>query len=104
MLTKAAIMVNFKKAMQQADELDEIANSLSRSAKSELEGTLQSVSANWKGENAERYLTKGDNLQGKIYSSAKSLHGIAADIRKVARKIYDAEMRALAVAETRNYK
>lgn len=102
-LTKAVIRFNFRRAMQQADELDEIANSLSRMAKADFESTMQNISVNWKGENADRYLEKGDRLQGKMCSSANSLHGIAADIRRVARSIYNAEMRALAIAEARNY-
>ena len=102
-LTRAAIMFNFRKALQQADELDDIANSLSRMAKSEFEGTMQNISINWKGENARKYLAKGDRLQGDMYSTANSLHSIASDIRKVARKIYNAEIKALAIAEARNY-
>lgn len=102
-LTKAAIMFNFRRALQQADELDEIANSLSRMSKSDFEGTMQNISANWKGENARQYLAKGDCLQENMNSTANSLHGIASDIRSVARRIYNAEMRALAIAEARNY-
>ena len=102
-LTKATIMFNFRRALQQADELDEIANSLSRLAKSDFESTMQNISINWKGENARGYLAKGEKLQGNMCFSANSLHSIASDIRNVARRIYNAEMKALAIAEARNY-
>ena len=102
-LTRAAIMFNFRKALQQADELDDIANDLSGMAKSEFEGTMQNISVNWKGENSRKYLAKGNRLQGDMHSTANSLHGIASDIRRVAKRIYNAEMRALAIAEARDY-
>lgn len=102
-LTRAVIMFNFKRALQQADELDEIANSLSRLSRADFESTMQNISVNWKGESARQYLAKGDRLQGNMNATANSLHDIAADIRRVARRIYNAEMRALAIAEARNY-
>ena len=102
-LTRSVIMFNFRRAQQQAEELDEIADSLSRMAKNDFENTMQNVAAAWKGENASKYLIKGDKLQGNMCSTAQSLRGIAADIRKVARRIYEAEMAALAIAEERKY-
>ena len=102
-LTKAVINFNFNRAMQQAAELDDIADSLSRMSKHDFEGTMQNISANWKGENSRKYLNKGERLQGNMNSTVNSLHGIASDIRSVARKMYEAEMRALDIATARNY-
>lgn len=102
-LTRAVIKINFQRAMQQAAELDDIADDLSRMSKSDFENTMQNVSANWKGENARKYLAKGDRLQGNMNSTVNSLHNIASEIRRVAKRIHDAEMSALEIAQRRDY-
>ena len=68
MLSEGTITFNFNRAMQQARELDEIAANLSNLATSDFEGTLQNISMNWKGENARKYLIKGEiNMSKKAY-------------------------------------
>ena len=103
-LSRGTIQFNFQKARQQADRLDELAGRLTKLTASEYAGAMQNISANWKGENASAYLSKGARLQGDMEETAKSLHNVASEIRAVARRIYDAEMRALAIAEARRYR
>ena len=102
-LDEGTIAFNFERAKQQANELDEIANNLSKLATSDFAGTMQNVSVNWKGENARKYLGKGERLQSDMRSTASSLRSVASEIRTVARRIYDAEMYALALAREREY-
>lgn len=102
-LSEGTITFNYNRAMQQANELDEIANSLSNLTTSDFEGTLQNISVNWKGENARQYLEKGECLQTDMCSTVCSLHSVASEIRTVAKRIYDAEMYALAIAREREY-
>lgn len=104
MASEATIRFNFQKALRQADQLDTIANNLSKLSSGDLNGTLQMVSANWKGQNASAYLAKGGKLQGNISTTAKELHSIASDIRTIAQRVYRAEMAALAIAQARKYK
>lgn len=104
MASEATIRFNFKKALAQADQLDAIANNLSKLSSNDLNGTLQMVSANWKGQNASAYLNKGGKLQGNINETSKDLHSIASDIRVIAKRVYRAEMAALAIAQKRTYK
>ncbi len=103
MATRETIEFNFRKALGQADKIDTIANNLSKISTSEFGGTLQNLSANWKGENASLYLSKGSSLQGKISGTANELHAVASDIRTIAKRLYDAEMAALSIASTRTY-
>ena len=103
MATREAIEFDFRKALGQSDKIDEIANQLNRLSGTEFESTMQNVSAGWKGENASLYLSKGSALQGKIGGTAKELYGVASDIRTIAKRIYDAEMAALAIATDRTY-
>lgn len=103
MASKATIVFNFNQAKQQADKLDALADNLSNMSSTEFSAIMQTVSANWKGENATAYLAKGSTLQERMNETAKSLRGIASEIRTVARRIYNAEMAALALAEKRTY-
>ena len=101
--TKAAIIFNYRQAMRQATELDSVAANLERLSKRELENALDNVAANWQGDNANIYCRKGDRLQGNINSTARELRSAAAEIRRIAKRIYDAEMANLEIAMKRNY-
>lgn len=103
MATRQSIEFDFQQARSQADRLDSIADHLGSLAKDKLGNSMQMLAQNWKGENANAYLSKGNAMQGSISSSASELHGIASDIRTIAQNIYNAEMAALEIAEQRTY-
>lgn len=103
MAGRASIEFNFRKAVSQADRLDQTADRLNRLANNQFGNTLQGLAASWKGENASMYLDKGDRLQGQMDGTAKELHRIASDIRRIAKRMYDAEMEALRIAQKRDY-
>jgi len=103
MASRETIEFNFRAAMGQADRIDGIADNLGRLSGTKFGGTLQNLSANWKGENASMYLEKGGRLQEKMGATEGELHSVAADIRTIARRLYDAEMAALAIANERTY-
>lgn len=100
-VTKASIAMDYTKAKRQADQIDTIANNLTRLSNNDFASSMQNISANWKGENASGYLRKGAILQGDISQTAKNLHAIASDLRSAALRIYKAEMQALAIAQER---
>ncbi|MBO5144288.1 MAG: hypothetical protein J6C19_01980 [Lachnospiraceae bacterium] len=103
MATRESIEFDLRQARAQAEKLDDIANSLGSLAKDKFGSSMQRLSQNWRGENADAYLAKGSALQGNISSSASRLHWIAGDIRTIAQNIYNAEMAALETAERRSY-
>ncbi len=94
MSSRHEIEMDFKKAKEQADKLDAAADSLKDVNKNKFRNTLQNIGANWKGESAALYLSKGETLQGKMSGTESELRNIASDIRRIAKNIYDAEMRA----------
>lgn len=102
-LSEAMIRFNFEKAKQQANQLDQIAGGIFRLASQEFTDSMQTISVNWKGENASAYLRKGDNLRCDMEDTAGQLRKIAAEIRAVAKRLYDAEMAALEILNTKNY-
>lgn len=103
MASRESIEFDFRKAEAQADKLDTVADQLTRLSDNKFGSAMQHLSSNWKGENASLYLDKGGRLQEQMDGTAKELHSIAADIRTIAKRIYEAEMRALRIAEHREY-
>lgn len=103
MATRESIIFDFRRALEQASKIEEIANNLSNLSGQKFEGTMQNLSANWKGENANLYLQIGEKLQEKMDVTVRELKDIASDIRTIAKRLYDAEMAALEIALIREY-
>ncbi|MBR3307991.1 MAG: hypothetical protein IKI75_12160 [Lachnospiraceae bacterium] len=96
-----AIRLNYQKAMGQADKLTTIGQDIKNMADRDYEETIDGISTAWKGENADSYLSKAKELQGRMNATGQNLIDIADEIRRKARAIYDAEMEALRIAEER---
>lgn len=90
--SKHEIKMDYEKAKQQADKLDEAARELDKLQSQNFNNTLQQISVNWKGIPASAYLQQGRKLQGNIKTTASELRNIASAIRTIARRIYEAEM------------
>lgn len=103
MATKKRIELDFRQALSQADSIDAAAEQLSNLSGKEFRMNLDSLSANWKGDGASMYMTKGNKLQEQMDGTAKELHAAAAGIRTIARRIYNAEMNAWRIATSRTY-
>ncbi len=101
--TMYAIEMNFAHAVRQADELEQIAQSLSVLADSRFQSCLQGISAGWKGENASAFCRKGHVICGNIKRSVSDLRNTAAVIRQIARNTYDTEKRNYETAQIRSY-
>ena len=102
-MTEQEIMLNYTQAVNYANDLNEKAQSLRTLANQKYAGTLQDISANWTGENAQKYLAKGNSLKDKIINSAKELDEVAESIRRSAKRVRDADMQALQAAQQRDY-
>lgn len=100
----ATITMNYRRANSAADELDELAEQLTKMAQSQMGDSLQDISNNWKGESAELFIRKGENLQQQIVNSAKKLKDTAAAVRKIAQTTRNADLQALEIAMRRTYK
>ncbi|BCN29978.1 WXG100 family type VII secretion target [Anaeromicropila herbilytica] len=101
MSSYSSIEFDFAKALSQANEIDEIARDLNTLASNKFDTTMQSLSSNWKGDSANKYLKKGVTLQTYMGTSVKNLNTVADNIRAVAKRIYEAEMEAKRIAEAR---
>ena len=97
-----SIEMDFGKAEQQASELEEIASSLESMSDKDLGGTLDELAKDWTGDNAAKYLQKGEALQGNLETTASAIQAVADVIRRIAEEIYEAEMRAWERAHDRD--
>ena len=103
MKSKHEIDVDFNMAMRQAKKLHEISAEMRLLANNDMEGNLQSIASNWKGENASAYLNKGKMIETRISDTSKNLEAAATVIENIAKRIHDTEMRAYEEAQRREY-
>ena len=99
----ANIELDFRNAKRQADKLEQLAIELERLSSNKFDGTINDLSACWKGDNANAYLQKAYKLESDMKNTANDMRRTANQIRKTAKKIYDAEMYAKELAERRAY-
>ena len=100
MSSRSEIRFNFNQALAQASELDSLADRLEQ-LENKTENSMQTLSAAWKGQNATAFLRKEDTIKKEVRKTAAEIHSIADDIRRIARRIYEAEMAALRIAQQR---
>lgn len=100
-LSEVTIQMNFSSAMRQAQQLENLAAELSRLSTNELSASLSAIAGAWKGDSSNLFLQKGNALAGQISDSAQALRNAARDIQSIARRTYNAEMRALELARLR---
>ena len=103
MASRYQIQLQYRTALQQASRLEELAENLLRTARTGVGETMSELQICWSGENARAYLAKGDRLKNKIIDTANELKRAAAAIRRIATNTYNAEMRALELANRRTY-
>lgn len=97
------IKMNFKSAMDQADQLEEVANEIERTAKTDIMGSMNRIVKSWTGEASRDYCKKGQKVAENILKYAKQLKESAEAIREIAQRTYRAEMKALELAKKREY-
>lgn len=98
MKNKNTIQMDFSRAYDDAKRVDEIAKKLKQLSKTNLEESMQNLASAWKGDSAVSFIRKEQQLQQEIKSTADNLNQIAEDIRRVAKRVYHAEMLAYKIA------
>lgn len=101
MSSLAEIYFNYKKAINQANQLDEVAKKLRNASERSMENILNNVHKSWKSDNSLNYIKKGRQVEQDIASSANNLNKIAAAIRTIATRVRDAELEAWRIAHER---
>lgn len=96
------IKVDFKRAIQKADDLEKLAEKLKYIAETQVEENFQTLNHFWMGEVANEFLQKGRILENKMLISARQITEVAEAIRSAARTTYNAEMEAYRIAHIRS--
>lgn len=97
-----SITIDYAKALRQAAKLDECADKLKRMSSGDYANAMQQLSAEWRSESASTFFGKGQQLRGNINNTARDLETIAGNIRRAARRIYEADQRAAEIARQRS--
>ena len=94
--------MDFAKARADADKIDQIASTLKTLSREKLENSMNNLAAAWTGTNSRLFLKKEGQLQTEMDQTVRNLNDIADDIRRIAQRVYEAEMRAYEIAMRRN--
>ncbi len=97
MISKARIDIDFRKAIEQADELEELSGRICSLGDTGMEEALTLLTRSWKGENAADYIRKTNMLKDRMFGCAQTLNETARLIRGTAERIYAAEMAAISI-------
>ena len=92
--TKQEIEMDFSRAMNQAQELEILANDLSRIANNGLESALLVLKNSWRGDAGGSMELAGKATVSEIYRTADDLLKVANNIRRTADIVYNAEIAA----------
>ena len=93
--TRHEIEMDFARAISQAQEIENIADDLSRAASRGAGPALLVLKNNWRGSAGESIELAGNRMNTDIYTTADDLMRIARNIRKTADIVYRAEKAAL---------
>jgi uncharacterized protein YukE len=99
----AILNFDYPKALRQASEIENVANSMRSLAHNGLENAYEAIANVWKGDSANVYLNHCRETKQLIINRAGALDALATRIRKTARIIEDAEQKALAAAATNSH-
>ena len=98
MKSKQRIYMDFKRAREAADRLDSVASDLSRTADSDLQSTMDTLSSGWKCTASDTFRGKEEQLGTNIRQTAQTPDALADTIRSDAQRLHGAEMRAYELA------
>lgn len=98
------IILDYRRTIEQAERLDELAKQIELIADQTMENALKNISVGWRGEKSEQYIRKGRKLEQQIYRRAKSLREAAEVLRKTAWNTYRAEMLSVEIIKKRIYR
>lgn len=104
MKSEAAIRFNFNKAVNQANQLSDLAVQLKQLANNNLDQTMVTVSHSWSGDSASLFLGKCGKAKEDILKTANQLEQTASAIKRAAQKVKQAEEAARQIALQRLYK
>ncbi len=102
-MDESTIEFEFNRAIENANRLQEIADEIKSLSSSEIESAFETIRAGWEGESSVLFLSKGELLGQKVSEVADDVRKAADSIRRIAKKLYDAEKAVVEIAKSRSY-
>lgn len=106
MKSQKMIEMDYQQAVSQAEELERIAVQLKNQAEQNFPGIIENNQSAWQGDNADSYIKKANTLQPRMMRTmrtSENLKSVAQTIRTVSKNPYEAELRAIEIAQERTY-
>lgn len=100
--TKLSITMNYQMALKQAGSLEKCANELSVCLYN-AEEERSRISACWQGDSVHAYLAKLNANIENTKRVRKEILNISTTIKRIAKRTYDTEMKALEISQRRTY-
>lgn len=100
-MNASTIEFEYNQALLQANKLEEIAHNMRTLSQSDIENTVANIRSGWQGDAATMFAEKGYQLSQKSVNVASDLEKAAQSIRRIAKKIRNAEMATLAIINSK---
>ena len=88
------LVFDYQKSMVQVSQLRQIADELRKMQSNELAEAISSIGASWKGETAQKFLTKCNGFRIQIEKEALNVSNIADSLEATANMIAKEESQA----------
>lgn len=102
MKTEYQVYCDYVKAKQKANAIDIIANRIISISQNSVVEELEDLNRKWQGDTIDIVKSKGMEINGDLNATARNLKKIAATIRRIAKRNYIAEMKAIEIARNRS--
>lgn len=103
MKTTYQVKVAYSRAKNQANEIDDIADSIEKK-RIKLTDERIKLTGYWRGTNANNYRDKMVQRENELSAIVADLRRIASTIRQVAKNSHDADMRAIKLVQQNSNK
>ena len=101
-MTRYQLYINLLSANSRASELERTSARI-KAVAADLQAKTAETSANWQGAASKEFAAKGRILHAKLIKEAQSLQQTADTIRRIAKRTYETELKALEMANQRVY-
>lgn len=101
MKEKYEIYMDFKRAKEAANELDEIADQMNQVANRKLTAAMDETASAWECDAERIFGEKTEQIRANVNHNIQTAKNLADRIRSDARRMYEAELKAYEIASKR---
>lgn len=95
------ISMNYNRVISLTAELDRLAEELSKEINENTNNNISQLLSCWEGDNSSEFVRRVSEMQENSQGTVASIKKITAGIRSNAKMVYDAEMEAIRLINTK---